>query len=161
MSLTFHRRTWGSRRTWPWCRTSWEGRTCQVHLLYWNFVLSEIGGGKRRRERKDAPEYCISPYPVDDVPGNRVDEDLGRRNIQAWSCSTQIPVRKIYTVELSLSTGTNVKIRQLSRASSIYIFCNHVLSNRIPFKTKLFYCIMLAAEVDCIDGVTKAHFPRD
>ena len=47
------------------------------------FVIIEIVGGKRKRERKDAPEYCISPYPVDDVPGNRVDEDLGRRNIQA------------------------------------------------------------------------------
>ena len=60
-------------------------------------AFADTGGGKRKREKKDAPEYCISPYPVDDVPGNRVDEDLGRRNIQA---SSQIPVRKIYTVEL-------------------------------------------------------------
>lgn len=37
----------------------------------------------KKERKKDAPEYCISPYPVDDVPGNRVDEDLGRRNIQA------------------------------------------------------------------------------
>ena len=34
----------------------------------------------------------------------------------------------------SLSTGTiDVKISQLSHASSIYILCNHVLTNSIPF----------------------------
>ena len=137
MSLTFHRRTWGSRRTWPWCRTSWEGRTCHVHLWYWNFVSSEIGGGKRRRGRKDAPEYCISPYPVDDVPGNRVDEDLGRRNIQAWSCSTQIPVRKIYTVELEIIINRDNWRQNHSIPSciiNIYILSNHVSTNSIPFE---------------------------